>query len=100
MNNEDKSFPELVEGVVDAATLHDLVRDLQTLTTIDEIQLKGGAQSHGERANIDLSEAVTLLIANKLRGLQIRYRWEGVGWIDTLLCTPEGIRIIRTKAPA
>lgn len=99
MNDQNIPFPDLVEGVVDAATLSDLVRDLQTLTVIEEIQLKGGAQSHAERVKIGLAEAADLLLADKLRGLQIRYRWEQTGWIDTLLRTPDGIRIIRTKAP-
>ena len=88
------ALPELVEGTVDATLLEQLVRDLTSLTTIQEIQLKGGAASHAERSHVGLPEAVDLLV-----GLQVRYLWQNVGWIDTLLRTPGGIKIVRTKEP-
>lgn len=99
MSEVERAFPELVEGLVDTATLEQLVRDLMALTTIYEIQLKGAATSHAERSEVGLPEAVELLVKGQGRGLQVRYLWEGTGWIDTLLRTPKGIRIVRTKEP-
>ena len=93
------ALPELVEGTVDATLLEQLVRDLTSLTTIQEIHLKGGAASHAERSHVGLPEAVDLLVGGQLRGLQVRYLWQNVGWIDTLLRTPGGIKIVRTKEP-
>jgi hypothetical protein len=33
----------------------------------------------------------------ELRGIQVRYRWNGAEWLDTLLGLDSVVRIVRTR---
>lgn len=88
--------PRLTTADLDPATLDALFSDLTGLTEIDEVLVKGAATAYAGRSG--LAEARRAL-AGGARGIQIRYRWEGEAWLDTLLRTPLGIRLVRTPLP-
>lgn len=92
-------LPELCEGVLDPPTLQRLVADLEGLTEIQDVILKGGEFTMAERSAMSLGDAVELLWAGGTRGVQVRYGWKGECWTDTMLRLPNGVRLVRMKAP-
>lgn len=87
------SLPPLHRADLDPATLAALFADLGALATIDAVRVKGAA------AACTLAEAQDALTAGAA-GVQIRYRWGGSAWLDTILRTPTGLRIVRMPIPA
>jgi hypothetical protein len=90
---------DLHQGVLDLPTLRQLFDDLDLCTEIVEVRTKGGAIDHADGV-IPFPDARRAFEGRSVRGLQVRYLWEGEGWIDTLLWTPEGPRLVRMKAAA
>ena len=92
-------MPELTQGVLDEPTLQALLDDLTGLTEILEVLTKGGEFTRAQRVDEDLRQAVAALTAGRVRGVQVRYLWEGQQWLDTLLQGPEGVRLVRVNPP-
>jgi hypothetical protein len=91
-------LPELHEGDLDREGVLALVRDLEALTTIREVVLKRGAGVRVDGvAETPLSEAAAMLLGGRVRGVQVRYAWEGAEWLDTLLATPGGVKLVRIR---
>jgi hypothetical protein len=99
MSTVPEALPSLQDAVLDSESLQALFRDLSSLVEIDEILLKGGAQSRAVEQRLSLEEARAALEQGRVMGLQIRYRYQGSSWWDTLLRTPQGIRIVRIQPP-
>lgn len=93
-------FPELHQGLVDDATLDALANDLAACAELLEIRLKGGATRYSDDAPVDITEAVDALRQSRVRGVQLRYRYQGVVWVDTLVDTLAGIRLVRSRIPS
>lgn len=89
-------LPELQDAVISTAELEVLFADLASHAEIGAIVLKGAAT---ERAagTATLEDAQAALVAGTVRGVQIRYRFDGTGWWDTLLCVPGGFRVVRME---
>ena len=90
-----ESLPSLQQAFLDAATLARLVSDIQGLTVVDEVLLKGGGASMASTQRRTLAEAVDALQRGQVLGVQVRYRYQGQAWWDTLLRAPRGIRLVR-----
>lgn len=88
--------PELTQADLDSETLQQLLQDLGQLTEILEVSVKGGGTQRAQTSHRDLAELAVKLEAGELRGVQVRYLWQGQHWLDTLMRTPTGVRIIRT----
>jgi len=98
--NAQLELPDLQQSVLDPGTLAQLFVDLETCTQIVEIIPKAAAKGYvAEETQITLSSAQELLLTGKIRGLQIRYLYQGSQWWDTLLPAPnnEGFRIVRIQ---
>lgn len=78
---------------LDPSTLAALFRDLEELTEIDEVLIKGAANSHAGSAGLLQARQA---LEDGARAIQIRYRWAGKAWLDTLLRTPNGVRLVRS----
>ncbi|HEY6556577.1 MAG TPA: hypothetical protein VI072_04860 [Polyangiaceae bacterium] len=97
----DESDPQIEladvqDAVLDAATLDQLFFDLSQLAELLEVRLKGGASDYAEAAP-GLESARAALDAKA--AVQIRYRYAGAEWIDTLMPTGAGVRLVRMKPP-
>jgi hypothetical protein len=92
------ALPDLQDTLLDAETLGRLFFDLGQLATILEVRLKGAALSHAQSLSPSLEHARTLLAAGSALGVQIRYQYGGSEWIDTLLRTQHGVRLVRMQA--
>jgi hypothetical protein len=96
MSETLKEFPQLQQVAVDDALLDALVADLTALTEILCVMPKAGAGRVVPKT-VPLDDGAQMLREGNLRGLQIRYRYEGDEWWDTLMQTPNGIRLTRIK---
>lgn len=99
MTEPEIEFPEMVEENIDISTLMTLVSDLTNVAHIEQVIVKGGEFELASQGDISLPDAVELLLDKKVRGVQIRYRWDNIDWFDTLLNAPQGVKIVRVKAP-
>lgn len=90
-------LPELRSGLLDADGLEALISDLAAYTNVYEIIVKSGATNHATPEGIDLPAAHDLLLGGAARGVQIRYRYDDADWWDTILRTPEGLRLTRIR---
>jgi len=91
-------LPELTTGVLDGETLSRLLADLGSCTEVLEVQVKGGAEVRARAGALGLQEAGALLLSGGVRGVQVRYLYEGAVWCDTLIGGGAGIRLVRMKA--
>ena len=90
-------LPELSEALLDRETLERLFVDLDACTRVLDVLLKRGPTRRTDGRPVGLGEARDLLLTGEVRGLQIRYLYQGVEWRDTLLRTPEGVRLVRMQ---
>lgn len=91
---------ELAEGVLDEATLRQFFSDLEACVQVHQILVKEHpqVQVRDGGGTLDLATALKRLLARDLRGMQIRYAWQGQEWWDTLLALPTGgYRIVRLQ---
>jgi len=100
MNTSTEALPPLQDALLDGERLLALFSDLSGMVEIDEILLKGGPQSRAVEQPLSLEEARAALEQGRAMGVQIRYRYQGRPWWDTLLRTPHGIRIVRIQPPS
>ncbi len=88
---------DLNEAILDDATLSALVSDLHQHAEVLDVLVKGGATTRTDGKPVRLEDAVALLRAGSVRGVQVRYNWDGDEWRDTLFGTPAGVRIVRMR---
>lgn len=99
---EPLPLPPVEAGVLDAAGLEALLRDLEACARVQEVQIKGAARAHAAAVRPDLPAAAEALRARACRGVQVRYAWDGVDWCDTILVQPgptPTYRVVRMQAP-
>ncbi len=91
-----KPLPELHQSTLDAETLDALFADLEACTEILAVLPKAGP-GHTQPENIALADGRDQLLSGQLRGLQIRYRYQGEEWWDTLIHRGNSIHITRIQ---
>lgn len=99
MTSPDSPPPlaDLQDAVIDDATLDRLLFDLGACATVLEVRVKGAPAEHASGPVPELDRAVADLRAGRVLGVQIRYRFGGTDWCDTLLRVSGGIRIVRMQ---
>ena len=78
--------------------LRALITDIAELTDVQAIIPKSN-QHQLTSGNMDLTCGLEGLLTRTLRGLQIRYVYEGEEWWDTLIHDDQGIRLTRILCP-
>ena len=97
-DNQPPALPDLNQALLDEAGLAELLRDIEACTEVTEIIPKQAAQGYvAENATLTLADARRLLVERAVRGMQIRYRYDGADWWDTLMVQPEGYRLVRIR---
>lgn len=89
----------LYAGELDGALFEDYLADLEELAEVRQILVKEGPEARAEGTPLNLDQARMLLLTGSVRGVQLRYRHQGVEWIDTLVRGPDTIRLLRVEAP-
>jgi len=100
MSEETPALPDLQQSSLDPETLAQLFADLTACTEILEVIPKAMAEGYvPESSTIGLEEGRQMLLSGNVRGLQIRYHYQGSQWWDTLLPDPKsgGFRIVRIQ---
>ncbi len=97
--NAEIELPELREADLDDAGLRALFRDLAAATEIEDIRCKQAAEQHADAGRPTAEDALRGLLAGHVRGVQVRYRYDGQSWCDTVLATPRGYRVVRVASP-
>lgn len=90
-----ESDPELFERMLDARTLETLRDDLSSCVEVLTVQVRPHDASI--TATPGIGEAIGMLIGGRIRSIQIRYRFDGWTWCDTLLAAGAGTRLIRAR---
>lgn len=89
--------PLMVEGVIDRETLSRLFADLATAATLIGIREKGGPREYGGAEALDPAIALNRMLTGAARAVQIRYRFDGHEWTDTVMTLPAGFRVVRCR---
>jgi ferredoxin-type protein NapG len=92
-------LPELREADLDEAGLRALFGDLAAATQIEDIRSKQAPERRAEASRISAEEALGWLLEGRVRGVQVRYRYDGQSWCDTILATTRGHRVVRVASP-
>jgi hypothetical protein len=92
--------PILVENVVDADLLRQLFADLTQHAQMLSIQEKADPTAYTQSAPLTLEDALSRLLGPAPTRIQLRYRFDQTEWIDTILTTPTGYRVLRCQCPS
>lgn len=91
-------MPDLNQATLDWPGVEALLRDIAACAEVTEIIPKALAQGYvTEGVVLTLADARRMLEERAVRGLQIRYRYDGADWWDTLMVLPEGWRLVRIR---
>ncbi len=92
-------LPDLHTAELDAHGLNALLADIAALGEVTEIIPKQAAREQVTDGATPLAlDDVPGLFAKGARGVQIRYRFEGAEWWDTLMALPGGaFRLVRIQ---
>lgn len=89
-------LPDVHQGVLDEDALGALLSDLREHAEVLDVRVKGGPTERSDATELGVDDVATLLRGGA-RGVQIRYRFQGDEWRDTLLPAEAGVRIVRMK---
>lgn len=90
-------LPTLYEAQLDVAQVNDLFTDLEHAAQIHEVRIKHGGTARSKLGGADLPALTSLLWANISQSIQIIYTHKGSTWIDTLMRTPDGAKLVRMR---
>lgn len=99
MSDAPTDLPELHSGDLDTETVAALFDDLEQHAVVLDVLVKAAPNRRVSEAALPLREAQTLLAAREVRGVQIRYLWQGAEWRDTLMQLPTAVRVVRMRMP-
>ncbi|MBX9579414.1 MAG: hypothetical protein K2X87_03825 [Gemmataceae bacterium] len=89
--------PLMVEGLIDPPTLNRLFADLESAAVVTGVREKGGPAEFAGVGELPPTAALERLLARTARAVQIRYRFDGHEWTDTVLAVPGGFRVVRCR---
>lgn len=90
-------LPTLYEAQLDAAQVKDLFTDLEHGAQIHEVRTKHGGTTRSKLGAADLPSLSAQLWGSERQSLQIIYTHKGRTWIDTLMRTTEGVKLVRMR---
>ena len=97
-HGEGPPVPPMWQADLDAAAVGQLFADLGAAAEVLSIQGKGGAQKYASPDPLALDTARDRLASGEIAGVQVRYRYDGGEWIDTLLRAAGGFRLVRCRS--
>jgi hypothetical protein len=94
-------IPELQQSPLDVATLCQLFGDVRRCAQLVEVLPKYAPGFIAPDATMTPEDGLNGLLQGRLRGLQLRYLYQGSLWWDTLLVVaPGSFRIVRIRHEA
>jgi hypothetical protein len=95
---EVRELADVREAMLDDEQLRALLSDIATYGEVRELTVKSAPRSRPDPVS-RLPELYLKLVQRRVFGAQIRYLLEGQVWLDTLIATPEGLRLVRVELP-
>lgn len=89
------NVPGFRQAVLDTSALERLLREIEQHADVLEIVPKFPQRGCLAEGPANLAEARKLLLFHSVRGVQIRYRYDGAETCDTIMMAPEGFRLVR-----
>lgn len=89
--------PLMVEGHIDPPTLTRLFADLESAAVVTGVREKGGPAEFAAAGELSAAAALDRLLAGTARAVQVRYRFDGHEWTDTIVAVPRGFRVVRCR---
>lgn len=96
-NPHPKPLQDLQNAMLTPELLQAYFLDLEWFAAVAEVLPKYKPNTFVPDEPLTLQTGRALLEGGQLLGLQIRYRFEGATWWDTLLVGPRGIRLVRIQ---
>lgn len=92
-------LPPMREALLSREQVEEVFSDIEQLATDVLLMQRSSRTAQASVSQADRSHnlqvAKTSLLSGSLARVQIRYRWQGALWIDTLEAKPGGFRIVR-----
>ena len=96
MNDEAPPLPDVFMTVLDREQAERILDDIEHHAELLQVMRKSAARDHADEPSADLALARCFLGDEAQRGLQLRYRFRGEVWTDTLMRLPSGkLRLVR-----
>lgn len=89
---------DLREAVLDDEELRALLSDIATYGEVRELSVQASPRARSEKV-ARLPELYLKLVQRRVYGAQVRYEINGAAWLDTLIATPQGLRLVRVELP-
>lgn len=96
-SDTEPPLPTLYEAELDAAQVTELFTDLEHAAQIHEVRSKTGGTARSTRTDIDLAAVRAQLWSGPQQSVQIIYAHQGRTWIDTLMRTSAGVKLVRMQ---
>ena len=90
------SLVELDEVILTGAELQDMVTMLDRRSEQIVVRVKRSADSLTHET-VTLRQLAPLLLRKQVFGAQIQYSYKSGRWLDTLVVTMEGVRLVRVQ---
>jgi hypothetical protein len=97
-STEGVELAPLQRAILDENTLYQLFFDIAQAAQVIDIVVKLGPTAHApQNERPSLEQARQRLMHGEVSAIQLRYRYRGSEWWDTLLQTPLGIELVRIE---
>lgn len=93
-------LPKLHRELLDEAGVDGLFAAIAREGEAVRILLKGAVSEYANDDLVTLPAARELLRARTVHAVQLRYRRAATAWLDTLMCGPDGVRLVRIEDPS
>ena len=90
-------MPELTQARLDPATLDQLFVDIATCTKVIDVTAKLAPTQMVPQQRLTLDDAQELVRTRGVRGVQIRYLYDGSEWWDTIIVNGDEVRVVRIQ---
>ena len=97
VDSEEVPVAPIQDAMLDDATVGQLFFDVENASEGVEVFVKGGAVERATDRPFALSEARALFMSSVVHAVQLRYRYRGSEWWDTLIRQPQGVRLVRIE---
>lgn len=96
MNDATPPLPDVYMTVLEREQAERILDDIEHHAELLQVMRKAAATDHAEEPNADIALARSFLADTAQRGVQLRYRFRGDVWTDTLMRLPSGkLRLVR-----
>ncbi len=93
----DEAVPDMIKTELDAEMLAQLFDDLTACARIEHVQVRATEEGGMVDRGATLAETRQLFESGHASMAQIRYRFEGDTWCDTLMARDGRVRLVRLR---